>query len=108
MSNFMIPNPSIGLGYKPITTFWEDFCIANAFGLNSIQETYDDGFKYATTNYKYLTEFVMVLNHQCWYFYEVQNYELSKFYEKLFYEADNYALDNLTGDELEYFLRTTD
>lgn len=104
----MIQNPLILLGYEPLTTFWEDFCIADAFGLKAIQETYDNGIQFAKTNYKYLTEFVMTLNFKCWAFYEIQNYEFSKFYEKLFYEADDFALENLKGDELQYFLRTTD
>ena len=54
-------------GYKPITTFYEDFSIADRFGANAILDTYKRAFKYWKNDYKYLTELVMVLN---WKIYE--------------------------------------
>lgn len=101
-------NPSIGLGYVPLTTFWEDFCIANKWGKQAVIDTFNNSLEYAKSNYKILTEFVMVLNHQCWYFYEKKDTEMSKFYAKLFYKMDIYATDTLKGEELEYFYDTTD
>lgn len=32
-------------GYKPITTFYQDFSIADKFGTNAIRETYNRAFK---------------------------------------------------------------
>ena len=31
-------------GYKPITTFWEDFSIAEKFGIDAIKNTYNKVF----------------------------------------------------------------
>ena len=94
-------------GIEELTTFWDDFTIADKFGLDAIRDTYNRGFKYAKTNYKYLTEFVMVLNHKIWQHYEHNN-ELAELYNELWEKADAYACDNLKDDELSYFYRTTD
>ena len=57
-------------GYQPITTFWEDFYIAERFGTAAIKDTYKRAFKEWKGNYKYLTELVMVLNQKIWRYYE--------------------------------------
>ena len=49
-------------GYEPITTFWDDFSIADAFGKNAVEDTYDRAFREWKSNYKYLTELVMIIN----------------------------------------------
>lgn len=51
-------------GYEVRTTFWEDFSIADLFGLPFIQNTFDRAFKEWRENYEYLTELVLVLNHK--------------------------------------------
>ena len=50
-------------GYTVQTTFWEDFTIADRFGLSAIRDTYNRAFKEWNENYKFLTELVLVLNH---------------------------------------------
>lgn len=52
-------------GYKPITTFYTDFSIAEPFGKDAIIDTYRRSFKHWKDNYKYLTELVMALNWKC-------------------------------------------
>ena len=94
-------------GYKPITTFWQDFTIADAYGIKAIQDTYDRAFKEWKKDYKYLTELVMVLNWKIWQHYE-KNVELAQLYDKLWKKLDNYCYNNLKGDELSYYFRTTD
>ena len=94
-------------GYKQITTFFQDFSIADAFGVNAIKDTYERGLEYAKTDYKVLTEFVMVLNWKIWEHYET-NEALARVYNDLWEKADAFAMDYLTGDELSYFFRTTD
>lgn len=93
---------------KFTTTFWEDFSIADAFGIRAIKDTYKRAFKEWKTDYRYLTDLVMVLNHKCWQHYEVGNEEYSRLYSDLFYKAQEYAYDNLKGEELSYFIRVTD
>lgn len=94
-------------GYRPITTFWMDFDIADKFGVNAVKDTYKRAFHEWKHDYRYLTELVMVLNHKCWQHYE-RNNELSELYASLYEVADNYAIDNLKGQELKYFLEVTD
>lgn len=93
--------------YRPFTTFWMDFDIADKFGIDAIKDTYKRAFSEWKHDYQYLTELVMVLNHKCWQHYE-RNDAYSELYADLFYEADNYALDHLKGNELKYFLEITD
>ena len=94
-------------GYKPITTFWQDFSIADVFGLEAIKDTYKRAFNEWKKNYEYLTELVMVLNWKIWEHYE-NNEEMAGLYNDLWVDADEYALENLVGNELKYFLEVTD
>lgn len=94
-------------GYKQITTFYTDFGIAEPFGKSAILDTYKRGLEYAKTDYKVLTEFVMVLNWKIWEHYQ-NNEPLARIYNNLWQEADKYAVENLKGEELTYFFRTTD
>lgn len=94
-------------GYKPITTFWEDFSIADALGKDAVRDTFNRAFAEWKHDYKYLTELVLVLNHKIWEHYP-QNEALAKLYNELWGEADEYATENLTGEELQYFYSTTD
>lgn len=94
-------------GYKPITTFYMDFSIAEKFGINGIKDTFQKAFDEWKTNYKYLTELVMVLNWKIWEHYE-KNDDFSLLYNSLWEFADEWAIDNLQGEELDYFYQTTD
>lgn len=90
------------------TTFWQDFTIADAFGIKAIQDTFNRAFKEWKSNYKYLTELVGVLNHKLWQHYEASNTEVAQLYDKLWKEADAYGCDNLKDDELKFFLYILD
>ena len=101
-------------GYKPISTFYTDFSIAEVFGgstskakLAAIKDTYNRAFNEWKKDYKMLTEFVMVLNWKCNRWYE-DNEEFANLYYDLYEEASQYAENNLKGDELSYYFRTTD
>lgn len=94
-------------GYKPITTFYKDFSIAEKFGGNAVIETYNRMFNEWKSDYKYLTELVMVLNWKIWRYYE-DDRELAELYNDLWQKTDLYATDNLKGKELSYFYKTTD
>lgn len=95
------------MDYEFKTTFWSDFTIADAFGTEAIKDTFNRAFKYWKDNYEYLTELVLVLNWKIWQHYE-KNEAYAKLYNELWMKADNYGLDNLKGDELNYFIRTLD
>ena len=95
------------MNYEFKTTFWQDFTIADKFGSNAIKDTFKRAFKEWKDNYIYLTELVLVLNWKIFDWYR-KDVVLSKIYEDLYEQADNYALDNLKGEELQYFLNTID
>ena len=93
-------------GYKQITTFFEDFSIADIFGVKAIKDTYRNAFNSWKHDYKYLTELVMVLNWKSWE--HADNAQYCELYADLFYKCRDYAYDTLKGEELTYFFNTTD
>lgn len=99
-------------GYKPITTFYEDFSIADKFGIDAIKDTYNRAFNEWKSDYKYLTELVMVLNWKIAEHYKEggtdKDNEIAKLYNDLYLKADEYAVDNLKDEQLKYFYNTTD
>lgn len=95
-------------GYETITTFWQDFSIGEMFGIAGVKDTYRKAFKEWKGNYKYLTELVMVLNWKFHQHCEKEDPVYKTLYEELWREADSYACENLKGEELSYFYRTTD
>lgn len=94
-------------GYEPKTTFWTDFCIADKFGEKAIKDTYNRAFKEWKTDRVYITELVLVLNWKIWQYAE-SNPLLAMVYQKLWEDADKWCMDNLKGEDLGYFLETTD
>ena len=94
-------------GYTPITTFYEDFSIADNFGATAVEDTYERAFNEWKGDYKYLTELVMALNWKIWEHYG-HNDKLGRLYDSLWRKADEYACNNLKGEELSYFFATTD
>lgn len=94
-------------GYKPKTTFYMDFSIADNFGVEAIKDTYNRAFKAWKGNTEYLTELVMVLNWKIFEHIET-NKHYANIYQDLYFEADQYAQTNLQGDDLAYYYRTID
>lgn len=97
-------------GYKFISTFWQDFTIADAFGVDAVKDTYNRAFEEWKGNYKMLTELVLVLNWRIWYWYERegQESELAVLYNDLWDKTARYAEENLKGEEFEYYFKVTD
>ena len=63
------------IGYKPITTFWEDFSIAEKFGSRSIEETAERCFKEWKHDYKYLNSVESIYDNL-----DIKNFESITFY----------------------------
>ena len=95
-------------GYQPQTTFWTDFSIADVFGVDAIRDTFDRAFGEWRSNFEYLTELVMVLNHKIWQHHEHGREDYAAVYDELWETADLWACENLKGDELAYFFSCTD
>lgn len=94
-------------GYKPITTFWMDFSIADHYGTGAVKDTYKRAFNEWKDDYKYLTELVLVLNHKIWQWYK-NDENLAEVYNDLYDEASRYAENNLKGQEARYYFHVTD
>lgn len=69
-------------GYDLITTFWEDFSIADKYGVAGVKDTYKRAFSEWKDDYKFFTELTLVLNHKIWQHYE-SNRELAALYDRL-------------------------
>ena len=94
-------------GYELTTTFWEDFTIADCFGVAAVEDTFNRAFNEWKGNYIYLTELVIVLNHKIWQHYNKNN-TYAKLYNELWEKADEYACTHLKGEELTHFYHITD
>ena len=94
-------------GYELQTTFWNDFSIADRFGLSAVQDTFNRAFEEWKENYKYLTELVLVLNHKIWKKKKKRS-DYATLYNTLYIQADQYAAENLKDEELSYFYDVTD
>lgn len=95
-------------GYHPVTTFFEDFSIADRFGDTAVKDTYKRSLREWEHDYRYLTELVMVLNWKLWEHYEAGNIHLASVYENLWAQAADHAENTLHGEELRYYYITTD
>ena len=99
-------------GYQPITTFYDDFTLAETFGKEAILDTFNRAMHEWKYNYKYLTELVMVTNWKIWEWHYREGEPGADIYEDTYNTcwetADRYACEHLKNDELSYFFRTTD
>ena len=97
------------IGYKPLTTFWNDFSVAEAFGPPSIKDAAKRAWSEWKDNYKYATELIMVLNHKCWHWNE-HNDVLMELYSNLYYEYNEKLYDLYKNDKvaLNYIFHTLD
>lgn len=85
------------MGYELTTTFWQDFSIADVFGIKAIKDTFKRAFEEWKTNYVYLTELVIVLNWKMWDWSE-KNEQVGLLYQDLWEIADAYAMEHLKGE----------
>ena len=98
------------MDYQYKTTFWSDFSLAEAYGVEAVEDTAKRAFDEWKDDIVYLTELVMILNHKCWYHYQ-ENDVLSETYERLYYLYDSMAYDYLeqhNPDGLDYYFKTLD
>ena len=110
-------------GYDPKTTFFDDFSIAEIYGVDAIQDTFNRAQPWISSE-TFSAELTLVLNLKCNLFFEFlengnKEYfgakkcaELYELYYKLFYEWHNKCLNEYSkkGNEakLEYYYDTTD
>ena len=97
------------IGYKPITTFWQDFSIADVFGAAAVNDTARRVWDEWHNDYKMITEMIMVLNHKSW-FYAEKNTALCTIYSDLYYFYDAEFLKEFENNKeaLSYYFKITD
>ena len=95
-------------GYTQRTTFWDDFTIAERFGLPAIKDTYKNAFTSWKTDVVFITELVLVLNWKMLYMDERHMTEKSVMYYKCWVELSNWCERHLEAGAYEYFLNVTD
>ena len=95
-------------GTESKTTFWSDFTIADAFGIDAIEDTFKRAFKEWKTDVEYITELSIVMNLKTWYHYERNNDVYSKLYADLYYKVDGWCKNHLKGKDFEYYFNMTD
>jgi len=102
--------------YNVVSTFAGDYAIADAFGADAIEDTYRRSIASFSDDIYMLTEMALVLNWGIWRYWELSQDrrsdgsedELARMYDKLWKELDAYIMDHFTGDELQFYLSTTD
>lgn len=96
-------------GYEPKTTFWMDFSIADKFGTEAIEDTYNRAFEEWKDDVEYFAELVLVLNHKSWVMASRGDDEKGRLYADLYYKANDYGLEHFTEEEdAEYYFNVLD
>lgn len=110
LSKYKEVPPFVALGYQPKTTFWGDFGVADVLYKvepKGIEDTYKRAFKCYKNDREYGTELAMVLNHKIWEWYE-KDTTIASIYDKLWKELDAYIMNHWKGEDLKYYIETTD
>lgn len=95
-------------GYKPVSTYYTDFGIAEAFGEDAIRDTYNMAVENWGKSIEWMTEITMILNWKIWEHYHRGNDGLARLYDELWRKAEDFVFKNFKGDDLSYFYRVTD
>ena len=94
-------------GYEIKTTFWSDFSIADAFGIDAIKDTFNRAFGEWKNNTEYVTELACVMSWKSCAWYKKNN-EYSMLYADYYHKVDEWCMNNLKGKDLNYYLKWTD
>ena len=97
------------IGYEPKTTFWTDFSIADMFGTEGVQDTYNRAKESWQDNIEYMAEFAMVLNHKSWQ-HNGKNQTLCSLYADLWCNIEDFIYEHFKDNEeaISYYQRVTD
>ena len=95
-------------GYTQRTTFWDDFTIAERFGLPAIKDTYKNAFMSWKSGVGFIRGLVWVLNWKMLYMGERRMTEKSAMYYKCWVELSNWCERHLEAGAYEYFINVTD
>lgn len=94
------------MGYKMKTPFYELFSIYDQANVDSVKGGYSILFNFYKDDYEILTELAMIINWKIWE-HHGKNAELERIYDILWSNIDAYAMANLKGRKLKYYLKMT-
>lgn len=97
-------------GRECITTFWDDFTIAEIWGFAGIKNTFDRAFKEWKHDIKYLSELAIVLNWKSWKWAEKDEKIAQLYIDCGDIVADYVYSDDTptTPEDRQYFFEVTD
>ena len=95
-------------GYECVTTLYQDFTIADAFGVDAVRDTYNRVFNEWKHSVEFMTELSLVLNHKIWEHYHKQDSKLSFAYDTLWKQHDEWCMTNLSDENIAYYIKITD
>lgn len=95
--------------YDSITTFYQDFTIAEFFK-GGLEDTFKRVCKEWLYDYKMFTELIIVLNHKIWEHYNKGKQELSRKYDTMWKEAQSIFFEKYEGNDkvMRYYFRIID
>lgn len=97
------------LGYDCLTSYWDDLTAAErSGGAAAVKDCCQQLFERSKSDYRLLTELVLVLNHKIWKFHNTGHVELAKLYNHLWQSVDQYAVDHLTDEAAVYYYQVLD
>lgn len=102
MSNYVLPN-----GHEFVSTFIDDFLIADKFGIPAVKDTFNRAWESWHEDPVYCAELVVTLNHAIWRYYQT-NEALAKVYNTLWEKAHNKALKQFKGEDFNTYYDIVD
>ena len=94
-------------GYETQTTLYQDFTIADAFGVDAVTDTYNRVFKEWKHSFEFMTELSLVLNHKIWE-HHMKGNGLMVTYDTLWKKHDEWCMSALSDEGVEYYIKITD
>lgn len=92
--------------------FWITSNIAEEENLQAVKDWAANTYEQIKNDVQAMAAFVTVLNHKCWYWYEINMNTLSRVYCELYYKYDNIEWDWLekhgTEEEKHWYFKTLD
>ena len=95
-------------GYTQRTTFWDDFTIAEKWGVKAIEDTYKNAFQSWKYDLVFIVELVLVLNWKMWYMAEKRRLSEEMVYCKCWEELCEWCKNHLKGEAYSYYTEVTD
>ena len=89
------------------TTYWGDFRVCGK-DERAIRDTYSRAKKFALEDKEYGTELAMVLNWLTWLYHDNGEEQTARVYDELWKDLDKTIMETWKGEDLQYYIRTTD